>query len=389
MQNLTDEQGDIVEAGCARKHLVVEAGAGCGKSATARALAKALAGTNILNTAFNKALRDDQPVLTPTGWRPIASLSVGDLIVGRDGKPHAVTTVRSCGVRPLYEVLFSDRTTVIADEGHPWVTQTITYDARNNAWRVRTTQEIAATVHQKHRVPHLASPVEMPEADLPLHPYLLGALIGDGSLCNGNIRFTCVEPELVELMRSTLPAGHELVSREEGAREWGIVSSLRGRGRNEVLNAIRALGLHGHGCSTKFVPTDYLFASASQRLALLQGLMDTDGCASGPRSIFVTTSKQLAEDVTFLSQSLGGVASIRHVPGDKNFDAYYVNVRLAVSLCPFRLSRKISGWRPRTRDQQTPRKIIEARTVTPAKATCIGIDADNHLFLAAGCIPTG
>jgi hypothetical protein len=127
----------------------------------------------------------------------------------------------------------------------------------------------------------------------------------------------------------------------------------------------------------------YLYASVEQRVALLQGLMDTDGCANGVQSFFRTTSKRLADDVVFLAQSLGGVAAIGvHANG-----SYLVNVRLAVGICPFRLPRKATEWRPRTRDEQTPRKIVGVRGAVSAKATCISIDSDDHLFLTAGCIP--
>lgn len=388
----TPEQQAVLDAFATGRTVVIEAGAGAGKTSTLEFVAADAQqqGKRVLYVAFNRALRDDQPVLTPQGWRAIGSLCVGEEVLGRDGLPHRITKVHPLGVRPLLEVEFSDGTTVVADEEHLWLTQTITYDARRQRWKVRTTREIADTIDRQHRLPHLTAPAAFPRRDLPLDPYLLGALLGDGSFRNAAVLFSCVEPELAELVGTSLPDGHSLNAIGDGGRlrSWTI-TGRGGRGGNEVLNALRALGLHGHGSRTKFVPEPYLFASAEQRLALLQGLMDTDGCASGPRALFRTTSKALAEAVIFLAQSLGGVATVDGTKQPKDGAAsYLVNVRLQVPLCPFRLPRKVTAWRPRTRDEQTPRKITAVRPVAADRATCISIDADDHLFLTAGCVPT-
>jgi hypothetical protein len=121
-----------------------------------KSVGEAMAIGRTFKEAFNKALRDDQPVLTENGWVPIADLHVGDQIIGVDGKSHSVLDVNPRGVRPLNEVAFSDGTTVIADDEHLWLTQWIVPNPKNKAsteFKVRTTAEIAATIHRKHRVP--------------------------------------------------------------------------------------------------------------------------------------------------------------------------------------------------------------------------------------------
>ncbi|TDD53014.1 hypothetical protein E1286_08140 [Nonomuraea terrae] len=328
----TLEQSNIVDAFTpGDKNLVVEAGAGCGKTTLLKMAARAVPNRKGMYIAYNKALRNDQPVLTPDGWKVIGDMCVGDLVIGLDGKAHSVTKVHPRGVRPMFEVVFSDGTIVVADEEHLWLTQTITYDARPVSpvkWRIRTTQQIADTVHQKHRVPHLQAAAELNHRhDLPISSYLLGALLGDGSFCHHAVLFSCAEDDLVELVRAELPEGHAINAQQDGGRgrSWLISGGRKGsQGSNKVMAALRDLGLHGHRSGTKFVPPMYLYASAEQRLALLQGLMDTDGCASGVQSFFRTTSKQLADDVVFLAQSLGGVATV----GQHENGSYLVNVRL-------------------------------------------------------------
>ncbi len=315
----TTEQQAILDAFPDGGNMVIVAAAGSGKTTSLKMIANAAPQRKGLYLAYNRALRNDQPVLTPEGWKPIGDMQVGAQAIGADGRPHTVTKVHPLGVRPMYELAFSDGTVVVADEDHLWVTQTITYDAKERAgkrWVVRTTRQIAETVHQIHRVPQISAPAELESSgERPISPYLLGALLGDGSFRHRAVLFACTEPALVELLRAELPPGHEINQLQDGGRgrAWSITGAP-GRGRNAVLNALRALGLHGHGSATKFIPSAYLYAPVADRLALLQGLMDTDGCAQGQQSFFITTSKQLTEDVAFLAQSLGGVVSVRSVP---------------------------------------------------------------------------
>src|SRR5699024_5005501 len=113
----------------------------------------------------------------------IGRMQVGDRVFGLDGQLYPVQAVTHRGVRPMNEVEFSDGTTVIADDDHLWMTQWIVTNPHDRegsgAFKVRTTAEIARTIQRNHRVPHLSAPVDTPHRDLPLHPYLMGALLGD------------------------------------------------------------------------------------------------------------------------------------------------------------------------------------------------------------------
>jgi hypothetical protein len=393
----TPEQEAIRAAFPSGEDIAVTALAGSGKTTTLRMLAQDHPRTRMTYVAFNRALRNDQPVLTPLGWREIGTLSVGDSVFGADGLPHVVTKVHPRGEQSLFEVVFSDGTVVVADGDHLWTTQTLDYDKKFDRWVVRDTRQIrrlVTTTGRKIRVPHLSAPVQFPDRELPLDPYLLGVLLGDGSFRARAVLLSSAESELVNQVRAVLPDYHDINQLNGSDNAYSITGPRNGgRGRNVVTNALRDLELHGHGSQTKFIPKQYLFAGVSQRLALLQGLMDTDGCANGPISIFITISKQLVEDVRFLAQSLGGVVSVKTYPAGRDGnetwqEVYHVNVRLAVPLCPFRLPRKIQSWRPRTRDEQTPRKIVDVRPTSVGEATCISIDAPDHLFLTSGCVPT-
>jgi replicative DNA helicase len=79
------------------------------------------------------------------------------------------------------------------------------------------------------------------------------------------------------------------------------------------MQALRDLELAGYLAYTKFIPRCYKYASLSQRIDLLQGLLDTDGCVRKEDNTieFATSSSQLALDMKELVQSLGGKASLR------------------------------------------------------------------------------
>jgi hypothetical protein len=126
--------------------------------------------------------------------------------------------------------------------------------------------------------------------------------------------------------------------------------------------------------------------------------MDTDGTIKTKSGIvvkFCTTSKQLADDVAFLAQSLGGVARIdteansRYTyKGEQRFGRlkYLVSLRMPEGCNPFKLARKADRWRPTQKSICRWITAIEATTVDPC--TCIEVAAPDQLYVAENCIIT-
>ena len=349
-----------------------------------------------------KALRVDQPVLTPNGWVPIGELEIGDQVMGADGLPHAVTGVFPQGVRDLYEVVMSDGTIVIADADHLWLTETVYARSDGSPSKVRTTAEIASTLRLGNgRVNHylpMPRPLEFPSAELPVDPYLLGVLLGDGCLRTGarknGLSFSTADAELVDAVAKLVPSPCTL-KREDGYDYRISVGYVGGKDTNPLTTALRTLGLLGASSHDKHVPREYLFSAPDQRLALLQGLLDSDGSGSGYTVEFSTASEQLADDLTFLVQSFGGTVttSVRQPSytygGSKRTGrhSWRLYVKLPASVEPFRLERKRITYIPRTKYQPW-RQIVDVRPAAPGLAVCISVDAADRLFLTAGCVPT-
>jgi hypothetical protein len=118
--------------------------------------------------ATGKSLPADAPVLTPAGYRSIGDLSVGDMVIGRNGRPTRVTGVYPQGQQPTYMLLFSDGAWVECSEDHLW--QIEHYDGSD---QVLTTAEIIAQIDQRLHIP-ICDPVEFPAKTLPMTPHALG-----------------------------------------------------------------------------------------------------------------------------------------------------------------------------------------------------------------------
>ena len=310
----------------------------------------------------------DTPVLTPDGFRPIGTLTVGNLVVGSDGKPTPVIGVYPQGEKDIYRVTTQDGASTLASDDHLWAVATRDDRRRGKPLRVLTTREMIGNLraghYHRYELPLHSAPVCFPYREVPMDPYALGLLLGDGCRTGATTpSFAAGDPELAWELQRRLPGtgvrprlGPDYMLNRVTAP--GDVITLE----NPVTRVARLLGLHGTRSASKFVPDLYLYNSAKVRLAVLQGLLDTDGgpVVQGGRTCrvqYVTTSPRLRDDVLFLVRSLGGVGYYRtrpaagRAPGlakgrpvHHRHDAYIVDIRLPAGLEPFRLTRKARAY---------------------------------------------
>jgi phosphate starvation-inducible PhoH-like protein len=354
----------------------------------------------------------DTPVLTPDGFRAIGELRIGDLVVGSDGRPTPVLGVYPQGRKPVYRVAAQDGASTLCCAEHLWHVRTASDKRRGKPGRVLETREMIGQVRSAHQrrfeLPLLSGPVEFESRDVPIDPYVMGLLLGDGCLTTTTTpMFATEDPELVEAIERELPdiecvpkggANSNYVLRHRYGHRGGVIVA------NPVTAALRELGLAGTRSSTKFVPDAYLWNSSEVRLALLQGLLDSDG---GPvtqrgrtcRVQYTTCSERLRDDVTFLVQSLGGVAYYRRrkaegrPPGRANgrpvhhrHDAFVFDIRLPATLSPFRLARKRAM---QVGDHGRPMRFIDS--IEPegeAETVCIQVAAADSLYVTEDFLVT-
>jgi hypothetical protein len=238
---------------------------------------------------------------------------------------------------------------------------------------------------------------------VPLDPYTLGILIGDGYLGAETAKLTTADEEMIGQIRTPENVEIRKTMSRKGCPEYVFRMIKRsGFGRDQIPNPMRLilgdLGLHGKLSNAKFVPECYKVNTPQVRLAILQGLLDTDGSVSrrGHSVYFYTVAPRLCDDVTFLVQSLGGKVqlNIKERPTFRHKGELRVGQRcfvLCISLpphiMPFRLSRKIRLMKPKTK--YIPRRyIVAVDPVGEKEARCISVAHKSQLYVTDDFIVT-
>jgi phosphate starvation-inducible protein PhoH and related proteins len=346
----------------------------------------------------------DTPVLTPEGFRPIGALTIGDLVIGSNGAPTPVIGVYPQGEKDIYRVTAQDGASTLASGDHLWAVATRDDHRRGQPLRVLTTREMIGRLRANHdrrcELPLHSAPVRFPYREVPMDPYALGLLLGDGCLTGATTpSFAAGDPELAWELQRRLPgigarprAGPDY-QLDAVKSPWPVVTL-----ENPVTGVARRLGLRGTRSTTKFVPDLYLRNSAKVRLAVLQGLLDTDGGrVTKPgrtcRVQYSTVSARLRDDVIFLVRSLGGIAyhrtrpALGRAPGLANgrpvyhrHDAHVVDIRLPEGIEPFRLTRKRDAYQAAGGGGRPMRYIDSIEPAGTAQAVCIAVAAADSLY---------
>ncbi len=352
---------------------------------------------------WGKALALDTPIPTPNGWTTMGELKDGDQVFDEAGKPCNVTYAHEVMLnRPCYEVEFSDGSKVVADSEHLW--STWDKSARKNSRRnpegkhgpkVRTTQQIAETLMTgradrmefNHSV-QCSKPAQYePDLSLPIDPYILGAWLGDGS--THSARLACGDKDIEHFLAQI----RDILKIEPNAKRYRTAWEVRlssGHGcDSKIQSKLRKLNMLGN----KHIPTRYLQSSVDQRLALLQGLMDTDGSCyeKGGNCEFTSTRKELVLNVMELIQSLGIKATMNEGIAKLNGNAISAKYRIKFStdLPVFRLERKLARLPKVRRMRIDHRSIVAVRAVESVPVRCITVDSPNSLYLCTNAfIPT-
>lgn len=340
---------------------------------------------------MGKALALDTPIPTPDGWTTMGTVRVGDLVLTPHGQPTRVVAATDVmHDRPCYRVTFSDGSTIVADAQHEWATQTLAERDTGKPHAMRTTEAIAATllVTKKQARNHSIAttlPLDLPDRDLPIDPYVLGAWLGDGTSRNG--QFTCCEQD-VEIMQRV--GKHYPVRRLATPMQWST-----GGGANRKTRSLQATLRREGLLQNKHIPADYLRASYTQRLALMQGLMDTDGSIAtngvAPSCEFTTTSERLASGVAELAHTLGAKVSLVQSTAQLNGETIGPRwrVRFQTELPVFHLARKADRIKPFRTERSRRRYITSVEPIESVPVRCIQVSNSAHMYLAGrSMIPT-
>lgn len=350
------------------------------------------------------------PLPTPNGWTTMGDVCVGDCLFDENGLQCRVTEITSVDPAPdSYLITFSNGETVMACADHQWVTKARVdrpgYKKRCGAkrllTRVRTTRELYETQyfgkrHDRNHSIDMPAELHLPDARLLIDPYVFGCWLGDGtSACP---QLTCHTNDVAHFTEEFNRAGYEttvylrvgrasqLTIRTLEAGFFGPVPVSKTAGAN-LAKRLRHLGV----LNNKHIPSIYLRASFSQRLALLQGLMDTDGTAgkSGALLEFVTTRPLLRDGFGELLATLGIKYSCRDKPamlkGREVSRAYRFQFFISPDNMPvFRMERKLTRISTAASRQSSQRsrsvQIVSVEPCASVPMRCIAVDSASHLY---------
>ena len=346
--------------------------------------------------SMGKAQPLDARVRTRGGWKAMGELEVGDALASVDGQPSIVTGVYPQGERQVFRVRFSDGRSAECCAEHLWQVHCRYWKAP----RVLRTDELQALLTKSRYRDRVW--IERASGDfghddpLPVDPWVLGCLLGDGCLTgSGSVRFSTTEPQVVELVSARVGQSMSVV--HAGAYDWRIVRQDRGQAAgfagmqaNPMRVALEAMGLLGLSSDRKFIPRTYLEADRERRLDLLRGLLDTDGWVERWGSVRLSTSsRRLADDVVELVRSLGGWCSVStkqphftnvagmRVPG---LPAYVLHIShpepRSLFLLHAKQARAPERWQ---RQKRLTIASIEPTRVAPCQ--CIAVSHPSRLYI--------
>jgi len=328
----------------------------------------------------------DTKLPTPTGWTTIGGVKAGDRLLGTDGSPCVVLGVSPVHInRNCYKLVFDDGSEIVADENHLW---NVTYRPFHNEVKTLRTKELIADFHNVT----VARAFDLPEASLPIDPYVLGVWLGDGNA--GSASYFSSASDIESMAANLKACGYDLGP----VRTDRTVCRQLIKGLYEQLSAIGLL-------KNKHIPEPYLRASYSQRLALLQGLMDTDGNAGSGRNSqqcgFSTSNERLKNQFCELLRSFGikakycrREAKLLRAANGKQYtsEAWYQFWFTAdPGVRVFRLERKQAAIDSVSRKfrQRRMHKILSVVPVKSVPVKCLEVDSPDRMFLVGeGMVPT-
>lgn len=352
-------------------------------------------------------------VLTTYGWVPMGDIKIGDRLPSPSGGKTEVFAIHPQGEKDIWEFEFSDGSKVECCEDHLWYGHWTlqmgklgrcakgvnNYKRGDERRAVYSTREIIAKFGKRkgnNFIVPLTLPAEMANTHPPsVDPYVLGVLLGDGSISGNTVGFTNVDPELVDRVRKAYP---ETVTRQDNLQHY-----INGDDGKTIRKYLKVWGLMGKHSFDKFIPNLAFNWSIADRFALLQGLMDTDGTVSqkgndarGVNASFTSTSEALALGVRELARSLGFKAKISkakiksavwpdgtRVPGRPSWDVALQGSNLEEAFfLPRKRERAKKDWN--NWEWLSGKRLIGLRPLGKKPAQCITVRKLDGLYITDG-----
>ena len=371
----------------------------------------------ILSTGTGKGTPCSTIIPTPTGYTTMGNLKVGDRIFGSDGSVIHVTDIYDRGFLDVYKVTFNDGRYTICDPEHLWAVYTA---GTPHKLQVKSTKDIMEDYKQyrpsnrrdgtnrdmygyKYKIPLLSSPVQNDQKKTPIHPYVIGAFIGNGCLSSNTALAISSGDDFVPNKIAKLCG---LYTRKMSSHGYTYNFYTTPNCRKSVVNVSDFFALVPSLCDysyNKTIPEEYMYNSVEVRMELLRGLMDTDGSiryADGRFNVsYSSTSERLLEQIQELIRGLGYIASIQSP--DKRVDKYSNGHHAELSIrVPNKFKQELfthprkhklavqASWRGDYKQPFTKLKIKNIEYIGRDNVRCIRVDAPDELYLTEDFIVT-
>lgn len=352
-------------------------------------------------------------IKTLNGDVTMGDIKVGDKVLTPSGEESAVLEKYEQGVKDVYQVTFSDDRVVECGLNHLWAVYKNYSPSRPKPYVVLTLEDIIkdglyydtkqGQKVYKYKLPEI-TPIDYEQKEeLPIHPYILGALLGDGSMSTPSIKIASDDEEILQHFRDILGSDYVL-NRDHTTNNNHLICYTPAKRMHKKFNplkdAVIELGVNV-SCKHKFIPEMYKRSSYETRILLVKGLMDTDGSANKNGGLeFTNTSEQLVDDLAEILRSLGIVCKKAYsertgesVVTDKKYGTriikrgnifrLYIKTNEKVFTLPRKLARMNKNMRRFTKPF-----IKNIKKVRQEESACILINNDEHVYLTDHYVPT-
>lgn len=339
--------------------------------------------------------------------KPVELINGGDRVMGGDGTPRTVLTPR-WGEDAMYELDIRNRGTLKVNGEHKLILFNPNWSGNHE--RVVTVNEylkLPPYAQSRSRM-CLCAGIESFEraTEQIIDPYIVGIFIGDdatNSRQGGCPNITTADQEVVDAIyeyAGKIDCSIRVDHKPGNAASTYVFArdpenyTVRNRSVvNNFTDQIRSIGLDKIGSGEKFIPDDYKYADISVRRELFAGLMDSDGYLNRNKMYdFVTKSKRLADDVTFVGRSLGlqvhvqkcqkGIKSIGFVG-----DYYRLGISGNLDEIPVRIPRK--KYAPAKKGSHSSHRATFTITKIADRQKYYGFTCDgDHTYLTQSMVRT-
>lgn len=337
--------------------------------------------TSNFDAMAKKGLAVNTPIKTYNrGWIVMGEIEKGDIVYDGEGRLTKVIAVSERKTIPCYKITFNNGQEVICDEEHDWVVRHKSY----NYFQQVNIKELFEIKSRGDSLSILTTQQGGFDVDLPVDPYCLGYWIGNGSRRNSTITSNSEDTEYVSMRFRE--AGYDVWSEKNSEKSDTIhVSRLdkstRTGGFAQALSNAEVL-------MNKHIPEIYELASYSQRLELIRGLLDSDGCCTIRKEGTVRASfcqeaskKHIVDSLYRLLCSIGEQPSLPRKMRGHGFGKYIESYQITFTPREdvFGVPRKKNKQRNRFLCPSWGIKSIEK--IDPVETICIGVDSPSKTYL--------